>query len=433
MLHNEKYVGVYAWGMSTYVTNHETGQVSKKKMPVKEHIRRDMPHLRVVSTELWGRVQERLVHLAENQNSRVLGGYHRAKDKAYPLSGLLYCGECGTRMKMGGKQGVGVYECPNHRRRGGCNNALRIREDLALGQIAEAMQQSLLIPSTLEFLVTSVHDELDAFLKEQRKHDIDTDLKDLEQSFRECQEKIAHIVSVVENSGSETLAARLKALEFQKRGLEELIKRKRSTRTFRLSKTNLAKAVTANVAELTGVLKSNPGLARQLFQQHLKKLSLFPAKRDGLPVFEVLGEMDLFNPTEDPELGVLVGVLGTQNSHQHTVDSSFRFTMTIDCSSKPKCTILEPLCELLTVRPELAGSPKTPSDWALLLNEFIPDGPDKPKDLGYGTIARAFWFYHDELDERLVMSKLPNPIPYNAGHVYQFALRSPSSTRNDGL
>lgn len=432
ILHNEKYNGVYAWGMSTYVKNHETGQVSKRKKPAEEHTRMDKPHLRVVPKELWDRVQERLVHLGENQNARVLGGYHRAKDREYPLSGLLYCGECGTRMKMGGKQGAGVYECPNHRRRGGCNNALRIREDLALAQIADAMQQRLLLPSTLEFLVSSVHDELDAFLKDQRKHDINTDLNDLEQSLRELQKNIKNVMRGIEISGSDALAVRLQTLDFQERRLEEQITRKRSTRTFRLSKTNLAKTVTANVAELTGVLKSNPGLARQLFQQHLKRLNLYPAERNGVPVFEVLGEMDLFNPTGDPELGVLLGVSGTLNDQQHTVDSSFRFTLTIDCSIKSKCTILEPLCGLLAAHPELADSPKTPSDWARLLNEFIADGPDKPRDLGYGTIARAYWFFRDELEERLVISKLPNPIPYNAGHVYQFALRSPTSIWNDG-
>lgn len=112
--------------------------------------------------------------------------------------------------------------------------------------------------------------------------------------------------------------------------------------------------------------------------------------------------------------------LGTQNPQQHTVDRILAFTLRIDPDLAP-CPLLEPLCHLLEANPELALAPRTPSEWAELFRELIPNGTEKPKQLGYGAVARCFWFHRSQLEKRLIIIKSPNP--GNIGHLYQISLR----------
>jgi site-specific DNA recombinase len=92
ILHNEKYRGVFVWNRSCQLEHPVTGKVSRQTKPAHDHITVDMPHLRIVSDELWNRAADRLKQLNDKQEARKAGGYNRAKDRAYLYSGLLFCG-----------------------------------------------------------------------------------------------------------------------------------------------------------------------------------------------------------------------------------------------------------------------------------------------------------------------------------------------------
>jgi site-specific DNA recombinase len=61
ILRNEKYRGVVVWNRTTKVIHPGTGKVEVRMNPIEAIIRVDVPHLRIVPDELWGRVQSRLL------------------------------------------------------------------------------------------------------------------------------------------------------------------------------------------------------------------------------------------------------------------------------------------------------------------------------------------------------------------------------------
>lgn len=103
-----------------------------------------MPHLRIVSDELWNRAAYRLKQLNDKQEARKAGGYNRAKDKACLYSGFLFCGICGTRLRCDSPAKRATYICPKYRLRRGCDNSYRIRQDRAAAQITQQLSSLLM-------------------------------------------------------------------------------------------------------------------------------------------------------------------------------------------------------------------------------------------------------------------------------------------------
>ena len=419
-IHNELYIGVYVLNKYEHKKNRETGRVIKKLRPVEKRLSVPLPHLRIVEPELWDRVQARLNTFADKQNARRLAGWKRAKNAVYPYSGRFFCGLCGSRMRIGGVQGRSVYECPMHRARKGCTNSLRIPEKIASAQITDALVNQILVPETMDWLVASVFREMKNILK-QESH-ADTNLKELEERKRALEKMIGNAVEAIIATGSESLRQRLKGLEQEKEWVERRITGARNHGEVNITEAKLRDLVLHNVANLQEVLKSDVTMARELIQRHVKKLSLFPGKDEGRPVFAVVGEMDIFEPSDDQNDGVFLEGLGTQTLQKHTVDRGLVFLMYLYPDAEV-CPLVEPLSRLLKSKPELSLEPRTPSAWAELLREAIPEGPKKPKELGYGTVARCFWRHREQLAERLIVTKTPNPLAPQ-GHVYQLSLRT---------
>jgi site-specific DNA recombinase len=311
MLHNKKYRGMNVWNMTTQIEHPVTGQIRKEYKPVHEHVRVDAPHLRIVSNELWDQVVARLNHLQEKQNARVLGGHNRAKNKDYLYSGLLFCGICDSRMRIGGKGQNAVYECPNHRSRRGCSNSLRIRQHRAAAQITQMLANELFLPEYLNYLVSAVYKELKEVWHRQSQEAAGEDISDLRRSLTACQEKIDNLIDHIEDTGSQGLKVRLAEREFEKQRIADKLSRLKGSKKMTLTEEDLQALVRENVANLLDVLKAEVPLARKVLQQHVKRLLLFPDETDTGPVFQVIGELDLFSGPKDPESGVLLGCSGT--------------------------------------------------------------------------------------------------------------------------
>jgi hypothetical protein len=352
MLHNEKYRGVNVWNQTTQREHPTTGQITKKYKLAHEHVRVLSPHLRIVSDALWDRVVERLKKLSDKQEARLLGSYNRAQNGDYLYSGLLFCGGCGSRMRMGGKLGVGMYECPDHRVRRGCTNAIRIREDRVAAQITEVLANQLFVPEYLDYLVSAVFCELKEVWKTQSQQASGEGIRELEQQRSALRQKIDNLIDVIEATPLPTLTTRLAAQEFELHRIEAKLNILKDSNKMSMTKKELQELVRQNVAKLLDVLKADVPRARKLLQQHVRKLVLYPAEsRDGR-VFEVLGELDLFSGPSAPKGGVLLGCSGTQTPQQHT-DQYYRFTMRLYPESE-QCPLVEPLCQLLIARPELS-------------------------------------------------------------------------------
>lgn len=422
ILHNPKYSGQYVWNATRQLEHPKTGQIRKESKPAHEHVVIAVPSLRIVSDELWTRVGTRLNDLEQEHQGRLLGGYNRAKNKPYLYSGLLFCGLCGSRMKIGGKHKNAVYECPNHRYRRGCENSLRIRQDRAAAQITDFLARHLAQPEYLDYLIDVVHRELKEIWNRQREEDSGQNLHTLEEAHRKYIRQIANLKDVIADTGTRLLTAELEAKEFERQRIEEKIEAVKGTKAQKVAKEELAALVRENVASLLEVLQADVHVARQVLQRHIKKLHLYPSNTDGQPTFEVTGEIDFFSGPKDLEKdGVLLGCSSTQTPQQHT-DRIYRFIFQIDPYLDQECPLLESFCLLLQSQPELGNQPRRPKDWAGLLQGVLPDTSNSGRPLRSGAVGWCLNNHRAILEQRLKVVKSPDA--YTNSPLYQLALRA---------
>jgi site-specific DNA recombinase len=409
ILHNEKYRGQNVWNKSIQLEHPQTGQITKQFKPAHEHVRVSAPHLRIVSDELWDRVEARLKHLAENQNARLLGGYNRSTNKQYLYSGMLFCGICGSRMIMGGKVGMGLYLCPNHRQNRGCTNGLSIREDRAAAQITDLLTNQLFAPEVLSHLVSAVYEELKEYWKTQSQPTPGEGIPELQRALRDCSQKVDNLIDVIENTGAQGLTVRLTMHQFEKKRIEDKLNSLKGTRKVNVTADELQAAVRENVANLLEVLKAEVPLARTILQQHVRRFDLFPNKSEtGDPFFDVIGALNLFNGPSDPEGDVLLGCSGTRTPQQHT-DCSYYFYIQLHPRLDVECDLVEPLCQLLLSEPHLTLEARTPKDWAALLRGVLPVYSRSRRPLGYGALQFCLNNHRHFLEQRLTIIETINP------------------------
>jgi DNA invertase Pin-like site-specific DNA recombinase len=90
MLRNTRYIGKTVWGRTLQVRNPETGKMETRYLPESEWQRKDLPELRIISDELWTRVQERFTTATRRFGVKRLGGMNRTEaSRKYLFSGLL--------------------------------------------------------------------------------------------------------------------------------------------------------------------------------------------------------------------------------------------------------------------------------------------------------------------------------------------------------
>jgi hypothetical protein len=93
ILRNELYIGRVVWNRSEWAKRPGTGTRTYRLRPKDQWIIEEHSELRIVSDELWHRVQARL------SNARS-GGAKRGRNGSYLLTGILKCLHCGESLTM---------------------------------------------------------------------------------------------------------------------------------------------------------------------------------------------------------------------------------------------------------------------------------------------------------------------------------------------
>ena len=131
MLRNERYKGTVVWNRTRKIRDPRTGRRIQRLRPTSEWRVLYVPALRIVSDELWQRVERRRSDLLESFASGNRKGLcTRSFSARYLFSGFLKCGLCGSNLVMvsgRGQSDWGKYGCPLHHFRGMCGNALMVR------------------------------------------------------------------------------------------------------------------------------------------------------------------------------------------------------------------------------------------------------------------------------------------------------------------
>ena len=147
LLRNEAYRGVRVWNRTRKLKDRR----AQPRRPESEHVRTEGAHEAIVDEKLWRRARARYRTRSDNRS----GGYAKR-----PLTGLLICARCGSRLRSDGS-GTGsgdkrgyyrYYSCPKSGV-GLCDHAGRWKEDDLLAPVVEALAETLSDWRTVEGLI----------------------------------------------------------------------------------------------------------------------------------------------------------------------------------------------------------------------------------------------------------------------------------------
>jgi len=192
-------------------------------------MRIDAPELRIVSLELWQRVQARLGRTKSvyprHSDGRLHGQPENPDESKYLLTGFAKCGVCGGAMgtitRLHGtapkRTAVQFYGCTMRYRRGPavCSNDLVLRQSIVDEAVIQALDE-LLDPAILEDAIGSA--------VEQRRAELPiTDRRpDIERELKGVQDRIDRALDAILDGGPrEELNARIEAEKIHRTALTE--------------------------------------------------------------------------------------------------------------------------------------------------------------------------------------------------------------------
>lgn len=151
-LHNESYAG--RWKYKAREWRKVPGK--NKRRPARRRDEQVMvqerPHLRIIDEDIWAAVQERLKAVRRAYGGKTAGPGRAMPNRrsSYLFSSLLYCGVCGSKMIICGGSSASYYRCEGNMKRGICDNALSVREELVRESILGELRRRLLREDSLK-------------------------------------------------------------------------------------------------------------------------------------------------------------------------------------------------------------------------------------------------------------------------------------------
>lgn len=379
LMQNEKYIGVRIYGKTTQPIDPKTERAKTRKNPPEKWIRKEVPSLRIVTDQVWMRVQERLKIVNEKMTRRRVGGLNRAKRRDYLFSGLLECGVCGSPMNI--CSSGPSYVCSSWRHRGGCTNSLWIKEERLTSQLIAALAKNILVPEVMDYFVDSVAGDFDRYVKgvPRDAEDSAEALLHREGVLTQMAANLMKAMMDPASANSSLLPRKLAEIETEIADVQARRKLLAAPKNLDDATLDIAAMVKGNISNLLEIIRQDAPKAREVLQRRIKKLQLFPTSTANGPAYEVYGEIDLFTPPTGRKNSVMLGCSSTRKAQQYTseVDFMFRFTglmlyTDVDVDGHP---LVKPLAELLAIHPEMLHEPKSAPEWARLIMSHVPPSP----------------------------------------------------------
>ncbi|MGH9493531.1 MAG: recombinase family protein, partial [Candidatus Sulfotelmatobacter sp.] len=162
ILHNDRYRGLVIWGKSRKVRSAENGKKVSRHRDRSEWIMQDVPEQRIVSDELWAKVQARqelVKAVYVNAGNRVGLLKSSEMNSRYLFSGLLKCSVCGANMQVVSGRGKNhdhqTYGCPSNFHRGEtvCTNRARVKRDILERDLLAGLQSQVLREEIVDYIL----------------------------------------------------------------------------------------------------------------------------------------------------------------------------------------------------------------------------------------------------------------------------------------
>jgi site-specific DNA recombinase len=167
VLQNERYRGVVTYGRTKKIRNPQSGKRVYRRQPESGWVRVETPEQRIVSDELFARVQARsaFVLRAYGDAAKKAGLLRsRLADSPYIFSGILKCSVCGGSFSIvagaSGRRKYAVYGCAANAHRRTCGNSRRIGRDVLERELLAKLQASVLSPAAITYVLGRLELEL---------------------------------------------------------------------------------------------------------------------------------------------------------------------------------------------------------------------------------------------------------------------------------
>lgn len=205
------------WGRRLYFKDPLTGRRRARLRPSTDWHVAEHADLRIVSEDLWARVEARFQKLEAIYAPRHAYGRLAGRQRGSPsrraalFSGLLTCQVCGGGLVVVSgdlKRQNGRYGCGFHRNKGPqvCGNGLTVKVATVEHRLVDAIRAQILSPAAHSYLVQTVNERLQALSKEQ-----DGTHQRIEGVLRQVEDELQHIErAILAGLVGETTAGLLK-------------------------------------------------------------------------------------------------------------------------------------------------------------------------------------------------------------------------------
>jgi len=295
VLKDQLYRGIKRWNAKKNEMDPESYAVRRQARPQTEWVVRDLPELRIISEELWEKVQE--VNRNAKRFRQQLGGENRTiSSRTYPFSGSLKCGLClGSMCIISGKAGGRFtrYGCRAHRSEGKCTNAATIRRDVLEDQLLNALVEKLQ-PPVLEEYLQAYQARIEGYLAKEANAG-EPDKAIIVKRVEELKKQESNIVRAIASlGGSDALLSELTKIEAERKDLSGHLVRLADPRPLGTSFEEFRGFVWQKAAGLKSVLLGDRALAKETIKRVVGQLVLTPYETPAGAFFEVSGKVDLF-------------------------------------------------------------------------------------------------------------------------------------------
>jgi site-specific DNA recombinase len=229
ILRNPKYRGFLIWGRTQTARKPGSRTKAARRVPPEQWQTAERPELRVISDELWERVQARMrtIDVALNSQRRgrnaLVSGRNAQLYSSTLFSGLMTCGVCGKAVNVVSTHRVkGVlyryYGCAHASRNGAtvCTNRLTVRVEIADRELLAGLQAELLRPDTVGYITGRLAAALNDLI-DQRPHEREA----IERAKATAEQKLRNLVAAVEaGMGAATIAEAIRSREAEIGALE---------------------------------------------------------------------------------------------------------------------------------------------------------------------------------------------------------------------
>jgi site-specific DNA recombinase len=305
MLRNGRYRGVFVWNRTKKERNPETGRKTSRPRPESDWMRVDVPEWRIISEELWARVEAQIQRAGKRWSATSIGGQgRRGRGPKHLFSGFLICGVCGSRMTIvsgNGRRGYVKYGCPSHRNRGVCANSVMIRKDRLEDQLLAELSDRLLQPAMVDYALQSFHEQLQRRLQEIRDQadSVANGVLALQGKRQELKAKATNVTEAIAAIGhSPSLLAQLAAIETEIAKLDDRLTEMNQPRDIAVSLEDLREVLHERAAEIGALLRGDVEVARQALAKYVDRLVLTPKSTPDGPVLDVSGSVEIFSGNE---------------------------------------------------------------------------------------------------------------------------------------